>query len=141
MEEEIEYPVGGSCQCGKITYQVTSPPLFVAVCHCTECQKLSASAFGITMVLTEDSFKVDGELKIWERNSDSGDINRAHFCPTCGNRIYHIDPEKPELIRLKAGTLSSTDIIQPNAHFWVSEKQDWVTIPEGIDQHETQPEF
>jgi hypothetical protein len=140
VQRDDEYPVDGACQCGQINYKITSPPLWVGVCHCTECQKLSASAFSITLVFASKSFEVEGELKHWERSSASGHRNIAHFCPTCGNRIYHTNPDQPEIIRLKGGTLSNTKIIRPSAHTWVREKQDWVTIPEGVEQFDTQPE-
>ena len=134
-----KYPISGKCQCGQITYEINKDPLFVGVCHCKECQKLSASAFSMTMLLSHDAINFKGELKIWERPTDSGNINRAFFCSNCGNRIYHINPEHPDVIKLKPGTLDSTSWLQPQAHFWVSQKQHWVTIEDGIDQHETQP--
>ena len=138
MDEAIHYPIDGACQCGKITYKVHAPPLWVGVCHCKECQKLSSSAFSVTLVFSSDSFEVRGEESQWERLADNGNRNIAHFCPTCGNRIYHSNPDEPEYIRLKGGgALSDQRIVKPTAHVWTSEKQDWVDIPEGVDQYET----
>ncbi len=135
----MKYPIEGSCQCGEVTYKLLSEPLTVIACHCKECQKLSTSAFSITAVVKADSVKFQGELVEWSRTADSGNINGAKFCPTCGNRIYHFNPDEPEKIKLKPSNLSDTSIIQPTAHVWVSQKQDWYTIPEGVAVYDKQP--
>jgi hypothetical protein len=141
MSDNIEYPVKGACQCGNVTYELTEPPFLVVACHCKECQKLSTSAYSITAMVKAQSLNVQGELKHWERGSDSGAINAAKFCPECGNRIYHYNPAEPEKIKLKLkpSNLENTRLIQPTVHLWVSEKQPWVEIPEGVKQFEKQP--
>lgn len=135
----IQYPIAGSCQCGNITYELLEPPLMVAACHCKECQKLSTSAFSITAIVKTESVKFRGELKQWDRLAESGNKNYAKFCPNCGNRIYHFNPDKPDTIKLKPSNLSDTTLINPSIHIWVSEKQDWYQIPEGVQQFEKQP--
>ena len=138
MNDEI-YPIDGSCQCGNITYQLLEPPLLVAACHCKECQKLSTSAFSITAVVKTEAVKFSGELKQWERLADSGNKNYAKFCPTCGNRIYHFDPDISETIKLKPANLSDTTILKPSMHIWISEKQEWFQIPDDVKQFDKQP--
>ena len=39
----------GGCQCGAVRYAIGGAPLALYVCHCRECQKQSASAFGISL--------------------------------------------------------------------------------------------
>lgn len=133
------YPKHGSCQCGNIRYTLIQAPLFIACCHCKECQKLSTSAFSITAMITRESLHINGELSHWQRSSDSGRLNAAKFCGQCGNRIYHYDPSHPELLKFKPSNLDNTSLIRPTKHIWVSQKQDWFTIPEGVEQHLTQP--
>ncbi len=41
-------PLTGGCQCGQVRYELTGSPLGLYVCHCRECRKQSASAFGIS---------------------------------------------------------------------------------------------
>lgn len=135
----MKYPVSVSCQCGGVQYQLLAEPLMVVACHCRECQKLSTSAFSITAVVAADAIRFQGEMSEWSRVAESGNVNGAKFCPTCGNRIYHFNPADPEKIKLKPSTLTDTSIINPIAHVWVSEKQDWYTIPEGVDVYEKQP--
>ncbi|MFA7555192.1 MAG: GFA family protein [Spongiibacteraceae bacterium] len=135
---EIEYPIHGECQCGGVKYELLEPPLVIAACHCRECQKLSTSAFSITAFVKANSVVFTGEMRDWSRSSFSGNISAAKFCPTCGNRIYHFNPADPDSIKLKPSNLSDTRMIKPTMHIWVSEKQDWYDIPEGVEVFDQQ---
>lgn len=135
----MKYPIEGSCQCGGVKYQLLSAPLMVLACHCKECQKLSTSAFSLTAVVEADAIEFQGEMAEWSRTADSGNVSVAKFCPTCGNRMYHFNPDDPEKIKLKPANLSDTSIINPSAHIWVSEKQEWFSIPDGVAVYDRQP--
>ncbi len=130
---DISYPLSGACQCGSVTYQLLAPPQAVIACHCLECQKLSTSAFSLTALVPASDLRFSGPLQHWSRVADSGNTNAAAFCGTCGNRIYHVNREQPELIKLKPSNLSDTRVIQPTKHVWVSEKQDWFALPDGAE--------
>lgn len=137
------FPIKGSCQCGQLTYQLFEQPQAVLACHCTECQKLSSSPFSITAVVKPTDIAFEGELKEWSRHSDSGNKNHAKFCPHCGNRVYHYNPDDLSVIKLKLKPVSlskeSSAIFEPSVHIWVSEKLDWYQLPEGVDTFEKQP--
>ena len=135
----MTYPIKGSCQCGGVTYTLHKAPLMVVACHCRECQKLSTSAFSITAVVNACDIEFHGPMADWSRMADSGNVNAAKFCPTCGNRIYHYNPAEPDKIKLKPSTLEDTSSINPSAHVWVSEKQDWYQIPKGVKTFDKQP--
>lgn len=136
---EVTYPIHGACQCGGVTYTLLASPAMVVACHCKECQKLSTSAFSITAMVDAKDVVFEGVMADWSRPADSGNISAAKFCPTCGNRIYHFNPNQPDAIKLKPSNLSDTRVIQPTAHAWVSEKQDWFAIPDGVKQFDKQP--
>lgn len=136
----IALPLRGSCQCGNIRYQITQAPLVSVICHCRDCQKLSASAYSTGIVVHQTGFRIEGELTRWERSSRTGRRNAAYFCPHCGNRIYHEDPEAPALKKVKAGTLDDAPIPAPQAHYWVMRKQPWVIISDEEITFDTQPE-
>jgi hypothetical protein len=137
----MEYPIKGSCQCGQVTYKLYEKPLMVWACHCTECQKLSTSPFSVTAIVPSDVIIFKGELNEWSRGADSGNKNNATFCPTCGNRVYHYNPEDLSTIKLKlkpTGILDAS-IFEPSAHIWVSEKLNWYQIPHGVKVFDEQP--
>ena len=91
-------------------------------------------------MVSANSIKFNGLMKDWSRSADSGNISAAKFCPSCGNRIYHYNPDEPDKIKLKPSNLSDTRIINPTVHVWVSEKQDWFKIPEGVKTFDKQPQ-
>ncbi|CAA0105290.1 Uncharacterised protein [BD1-7 clade bacterium] len=135
----MTYPIEGSCQCGGVVYQLLAEPQIILACHCKECQKLSTSAFSLTAFVDADDVVFHGEMTEWRRVAESGNISAAKSCATCGNRIYHYNPDEPRQIKLKPAGLSDTRILQPTAHIWVSEKQDWYTLPAGVKVFEKQP--
>jgi hypothetical protein len=119
----------GGCQCGQVRYRVTGTSLTFYACHCKECQKQSASAFGLSLwVKRSDVVLMSGELKFWERPADSGDTTVCAFCPDCGSRLYHFGRQDPEVISLKAGSLDDTAGLAPIGHIWVRSKQPWVDL-------------
>jgi hypothetical protein len=136
---DVQYPIKGACQCGGVTYELLAAPSLVAACHCKECQKLSTSACSITAMVDADHLSIQGEMQEWQRPADSGNVSAAKFCPTCGNRIYHYNPADPQKLKLKVSNLEDTRLIQPTVHIWVSEKQDWFQIPEGVRVVDKQP--
>lgn len=130
----------GSCQCGKVRYEVEGERLGLVFCQCTECQKLSAGIGSYSMIVPKDALRiVAGELKSWERSAASGARNRAWMCAECGNRIYHDNPDDPVLIRLKAGTLDDAAALTPDAFVWTRSAPAWLRPPEGMVSFETQP--
>jgi hypothetical protein len=120
----------GGCQCGEIRYRLDGEPLELTVCHCTECQRQSGSAFGMSLAIPAGAFELlAGELRFFEVVCDSGRIKSCAFCPSCGTRIYH---RTDAGISVKAGTLDDTSSLRPAAHYWTRRKQPWVNIPEGV---------
>lgn len=120
----------GGCQCGYLRYEVTKRPVGLAVCHCTECQRQSGSAFGLSLGIPEGAFRLTSvTLKTFAVVCDSGRRKTCAFCPECGTRIYH---QTVNGMSLKAGTLDDTSWLRPDAHYWTMRKHPWVTIAEGV---------
>jgi hypothetical protein len=125
MDRRIE----GGCQCGRVRYCVDGPPLGLAVCHCTGCQRQSGSAFGMSLAVPSEAFQLlSGELRTFTVPCDSGRTKTCSFCPDCGTRIHHRSVEGA--LSLKAGTLDDTSWLEPAAHYWTQHKQPWLVIPE-----------
>lgn len=137
----MEYPIEGSCQCGQVTYKLHEAPKMVFACHCTECQKLATGPFSVTAVVAVGAIEFSGELKEWSRVADSGNRNNAKFCPDCGNRIYHYNPDDPATVKLKLKPVDLPDdaVFEPQAHMWVSKKLSWFDIPQGLKLFGEQP--
>jgi hypothetical protein len=51
-------PMTGGCPCGAIRYQITSFPLLLYACNCTDCQRQSGSAFALNMPVLARDFQL-----------------------------------------------------------------------------------
>jgi hypothetical protein len=68
--------VDGACHCGKIAYEAEVEPGKAIICHCTDCQKLTGSAYRPTIHARAETFVLKGQPKIY--------INqRAALGPPC----------------------------------------------------------
>ncbi len=57
--------IDGGCHCGYIAYEAEADPDRVEICHCTDCQTLSGSAFRTIVFTNPGTFRLrSGELKI-----------------------------------------------------------------------------
>jgi hypothetical protein len=103
---------------------------------------MSGGAFTMTMIINREDIEiVRGELSFYDRAAASGNTARCYFCATCSNRIYHENPAKPEMVRLKPGTLDDTSIIKPELQVWTKSAQNWIKNIHDLPCHETQPEM
>jgi hypothetical protein len=122
-----------------VRYRIATDALISYACHCRECQKQSASAFGISVPVMRANFEIEGAVKSWQRPTDSGSVTDCHFCQQCGSRIYHAGANRPGMVTVKGGSLDRADTLAPIAHIWTSSRQTWFALPEGLPQWETQP--
>ena len=79
-----ETTLTGGCLCGKVRYDIAAPPLMTAVCHCTNCQKQSGSAYSVLIGVPGAAVSTTGTLKTYEDSGDSGGKVMRQFCPECG---------------------------------------------------------
>lgn len=130
----------GGCQCGSVRYAIDGDPIGLGVCHCTECQRQSGSAFGMSLVMPGTSFRVlQGELRMYARPADSGRTVECFFCPQCGTRIYHKAQVIPGAVNVKPGTLDDTSWLSPNLQSWTRSKQPWVSLSIEVPCFEADP--
>jgi len=130
----------GGCQCGSVRYRIGSAPLALSVCHCKECQRQSGSAFGMSLVVRKEDFDLlQGELRDFTRDSESGRPVRCAFCPGCGTRIYHEPTFMKGVLNVKPGTLDETSALEPTLQVWTRSKQAWVVVPDRVKSFEKQP--
>jgi hypothetical protein len=133
-------PLTGGCLCGAIRYEVTAAPLGVYACHCTDCQKQSASAFALAVPVSRAGFRVTlGAPVAWTRKSPSGVTVLSWFCATCACRIYGEREGRPSTVNVRAGSLDDTSWISDVAHLWTRSAQPWVHFDADSLTHETQP--
>ena len=125
--------IAGACRCGGITYELAVeklPPSYA--CHCLQCQTWSGSAFGLHALLAETTIATSGPLVSYQHEGIGGYTSTQEICGVCHTRLFNRNSAVPGLIVLRAGTLGSSNQINPVAHIWVRRKQPWLTLPTGV---------
>lgn len=134
-------PYTGGCQCGQVRYELSTEPMTLYTCHCQDCQKQSASAFGMSMPVPKAALVIlKGQPKQWKRPSSSGREVTCFFCGDCGTRLFHNPSRNPKITNIKPGTLDDTSWLSPVGHLWTSRAQGWVTTSEQTLRYEAQPQ-
>jgi hypothetical protein len=65
--------IDGRCHCGIITFEAEVDPVTVAICHCTDCQTLSGTAFRTVVNTKEVAFRLlSGTPKVYVMTAESG---------------------------------------------------------------------
>ena len=123
--------ITGGCLCGKVRYTATAAPLFQGVCHCTDCQRQTGTAYSVVAAFGASDVKVTGDMKTYRNTGSSGNDVLRRFCAECGSPILSEPAASQGMVFVKAGTLDDTSIVDPKVHVWCDSKQSWVAIPEG----------
>jgi hypothetical protein len=53
------------CHCGNLRYEAVIDPATIGVCHCTDCQRLTGSAFSVYAPVRREHFRLAGEPRIY----------------------------------------------------------------------------
>jgi|TARA_R110002012_G_scaffold156287_2_gene317300 hypothetical protein len=131
----------GGCQCGAVRYCIAAVPVKTYICHCRECQKQAASAFGISVLVRGCDITVtQGQLKTWQRPTDSGAVLDCHFCPQCGTRLFHGALDCSELTSVKGGSLDVVPDLAGVVHIWAARKVPGIAIPKGAKTYPGEPD-
>jgi hypothetical protein len=127
--------IDGGCHCGRITYEADIDPEKVGVCHCTDCQSLSGSAFVVYLPVPKEAFRLRGEPKIYVKTAESGSRRAQAFCPDCGSRLYASADKDPQVFNLRIGTVRQRASLPPRAQVWCRSALPWVMNLGSVKQH------
>jgi|SRR5215467_6077667 len=131
--------IDGGCHCGYITYTAEIDPDKVGICHCTDCQTLSGSAFRTSVRAAKDAFNLlSGQPKIYVKTAESGNKRAQGFCPECGTPIYATDVTEPQSFNIRVGTVRQRAELRPKSQGWCRSARDWVMDLGSIRRFEKQ---
>jgi hypothetical protein len=135
--------IDGACHCGQIRYAAEIDPAGMTICHCTDCQVLSGSAFRIAVPTRPGSFRLlAGELRCYVKHGENGKPREQTFCGACGTPIYAAAPgPEPRVLSLRAGTVRQRRELTPAQQYWTRSALPWTGDTSGIRRLETQPAF
>ena len=134
--------VEGQCHCGAIAYEAEVTPGIIVICHCTDCQMQTGSAFRSNIPAPASQFRLlRGQPRTYTKTADSG-TRRVHaFCGDCGGPIYATALGNPQSYSLRVGALKQrADLGRPRRQIWVKRRLDWVPPLQGVAEVEGQPQ-
>ena len=125
--------VHGSCHCGTIRYEAIVDPERTAICHCTDCQKLTGSAYRVSVPAEQGSFQLlAGEPSVYVKVGDSGSQRAQAFCPTCGSPLYTYDADAPKVFGLRVGCIDERSMLIPRQQKWCRSALSWTGSLAGL---------
>ena len=129
--------IDGQCHCGAITYEAEIDLAKVLVCHCTDCQSLSGSAFRVAVPAEGDSFRfLTGRPKIYVKTAESGNHREQAFCPDCGSPIYASAAGGKPPLSIRVGTIRQRDQLIPRKQVWFRSAQRWLPDLGAVAKHD-----
>ncbi len=131
--------VDGACFCGAITFSAQVDPQSAGICHCTDCQTLSGSAFRVLVRTTAERFTLlSGNPKLYVKTAQSGTPRAQAFCPDCGTQLWGCNAiDESGLARantnldfgrisIRVGALRQRDKIAPLRQIWCRSASPWL---------------
>lgn len=110
--------IDGRCHCGAISFTAEVDPAAMGLCHCTDCQQLSGSAFRANIRAPAATFALNGTPRTYIKTADSGAKRLHAFCGNCGSPIYASDVENPQSYSLRVGTITQRAAFTPHRQIW-----------------------
>jgi hypothetical protein len=120
--------VRGSCHCGGVRYEAEVDPERVTICHCTDCQQLTGSAFRVTVrALQKDFVLLAGSPATYVKTGESGARRVQAFCSNCGSPLYTHGVGNTDTYGLRVGCIEQRRELVPRNQVWCRSALDWAT--------------
>jgi hypothetical protein len=111
----------------------------VGICHCSDCQRLTGSAFSVFVPVARERIRLTGELRVYVKTAQSGNRRAQAFCATCGTRIYASPERDPQVLNLRVGTIDERAQLRPRIQLWCRSALPWVNELGAMPAVPTQP--
>jgi hypothetical protein len=128
--------LAGACYCRAVTYRVADAFEYAFICHCSDCQRTTGSAFKPFAGIAAHRLSLTSGQEDVERLG--GEANYNAFCRKCGSLLYSVVREG-KYVHVTLGTLLAPPAITPSAHIFVRSKAPWHVIGDALPQFEQFP--
>lgn len=127
----------GGCRCGQVRLRIDAPPLLTMACHCTGCQRMSASAFSLSAAIPSAAFLVTrGEPVVGGLRA----ATRHFFCPHCMSWMFTRPDVTDAFVNVRPTMFDDSGWYSPFIETYTSEKLPWATTP-AVHSFERFPPF
>jgi len=127
--------IDGGCHCGNITFVAEIDPGQVIICHCTDCQMFTGTAFRVVVRVPSDKLELrGGKPKTYIKTAESGARRVQAFCPECGTPVYSAATDGPQVFGLRIGTIRQRAELRPTKQIWCRSALGWAMDLRGLPQ-------
>jgi hypothetical protein len=118
-------PWSAACRCGGVRMRVTAPPLVTLACHCKGCQRMTASAYSLSLVLPSAGFEVvEGTPVIGGLHGAS----RHFHCPHCKSWLFTRPEGMDDIVNVRATMLDDAGWFSPFVETCTDEAFGWARL-------------
>ena len=117
--------IAGNCLCGRVTFKVNDEFSMFHLCHCTQCQKITGSAFASNIFTRPDNIEWVKGIELAVRYDDPERHFTKVFCSKCGSGLPFLT-QSGKYIIVPAGSLSEQPEIRPQDNIFWSEHIAWL---------------
>jgi hypothetical protein len=126
---DFPLPLEGGCRCNALRYRVSAAPLFGFACHCTDCQKMTASAFSLGLAVPRAGFALTrGAPRRVEKTADSGAISTRHLCPDCLQWTHTTTTSSPDAVVVRPSSLDDRAWFRPVGQIYLRSAHRWAVM-------------
>jgi len=133
--------IDGACACGAIKIEGEADPERTQICHCTDCQTSTGTAFRVSIPVPGATFKISGQPTIYVKTTaDSGKPRAQAFCGRCGSPIYSttLGEGQQASYTVRVGILRQRDQLAPRRQQWWRSARPWVATLDAVPKIEKQ---
>ena len=124
--------IDGRCHCGQVMFEAEVDPITVGICHCTDCQMLSGSAYRVSVRADAKDFKLSGQVSEYIKTADSGNKRKHVFCANCGTPMYATTLENSASYTLRVGTIRQRAELPPQRQIYMHSAVPWSENIESV---------
>ena len=123
----------GGCYCKAIRFEVTGDPLWVGVCYCVDCRKISGSPYIVFAGYLKENVKM---LQGTPHDFASSENVRRSFCAVCSSPFAYryVHEESNGWLFIPIGVFDDPSSFKITKHIWVSQKLPWLQITDNAPQ-------
>ena len=121
----------GGCLCGAVRFQCTAAPDIVGHCFCDDCRRSSGTSHCTHVMLPADATMLTGELRLFDKPADSGNVVSRGFCPTCGSPVASRNSAMAGMIFVRASCLDDPNAVTPSMTVYASRAPIWSHIDQS----------
>jgi hypothetical protein len=116
----------GQCRCGRVSFEVSAPPLLTMACHCRGCQRMTASAFSLSVAIPSEGFRVTtGEPAIGGLHGPA----QHYFCAWCMSWLFTRMEGLDFFVNVRSVMLDQRIWDTPFVETCTAEKLPWASTP------------